>query len=166
MPTAHAKRTRSKQQTDPYAYRRQLPFMSFPRGSTIWWNPQATGNYQKDCQTGIEYAIQFWKVCGSRGDISIDLSQILIGLHVQKRPRHRYQSGALADSNLSGVEIGFLRTIGDLVAASVATAVMSGFGPDRVLKGDLPRKEGNAKAKAAAGLTIMLAEARHKRLAA
>jgi hypothetical protein len=87
-----------------------------------------------------------WKVCGAHGNMGLDLSCILIGLHEAKRPK------------LSGIEIGFLRTVGDIFQASLYSTVMIGIGPKRLAKRDLGRREGAAKTKVAPKLVGLLAD--------
>ena len=158
--TTSRRRMAKRSRRDEYAYRDQLPFVG-KKGSG-WWFVKPSGDYQRDYATGREYALQFWKVCGKHGNMGFDLSSILIGIHEAKRPRRRYPSGKLADDNLSGIEIGFLRTIGDLFQASMYATVMVGIGPKRLAKRDLSRREGQQKIKAAAGLVGILASVRHE----
>jgi hypothetical protein len=82
--------------------RDQLPFTGKRGGG--WWCVKPSGDFQRDYATGREYALQFWIVCGKHGNMGLDLSSILIGIHGAKRPRRRYPSGKLVDHNLSGVE--------------------------------------------------------------
>jgi len=156
--TISRRRMAKRSRRDEHAYRDQLPFMG-KRGCG-WWFVKPSGDYQRDYATGREYALQFWKVCGKHGNMGLDLSSILIGLHEAKRPRRR--KGVRHDHNLSGVEIGFLRTIGDLFQASMYATVMVGIGPKRLAKRDLSRREGKQKIKAAAGLVGILASVRHE----
>jgi hypothetical protein len=88
--------------------------------------------------------------------MGLDLSSILIGLHEAKRSRRR--KGVRFNHNLSGIEVGFLRTIGDLFQASMYATVMVGIGSKRLAKRDLSRREGQQKIKAAAGLVGILAD--------
>jgi hypothetical protein len=152
-----------KKRSNEYAYRDRLPFVN-PKesGSSFWWSVKPSGDYERDFATGREYALQFWKVCGKHASMGLDLSTILIALHKLKRPQHRYVTGKLADHNLSGIEIGFLRTVGDLLQASMYATVMVGIGTERLAKRDFLRREGLQKMKAAAGLIGVLAEATHR----
>jgi hypothetical protein len=114
--------TKSK---DPYAYRDRLPFvLPHSRGRAAdrptWWNVNPTGDYKTDFQTGKEYAVTFWKVCGGRSACGLELGQILFAMHDPLRPRSDRHDG------LSGIEIGFIRTIGTIVDFAVQVPVIVG----------------------------------------
>ena len=92
-----------KSRNDRYAYREKLPFVM----RHTWWNVSPTGNYEADYQTGQEYAAAFWRVCGKTGFAGSDLAQILFAMHDRKKSSGR--------NDLSGIEIGFIRGIGDII---------------------------------------------------
>jgi hypothetical protein len=149
-----------KKQNKEYAYRNQLPFVN-PKESGLW-SVKPSWDYERDFATGREYALQFWKVCGAHCNMGLDLSTILLALHEVKYPRHRFVTGWLADHNLSGIEVGFLRTVGDLLQASMYATVMVGIGAKGLAKRNWPRRETLQKMKAAAGLTGTMADAIHR----
>ena len=149
--------------SNKYAYRDRLPFFNRnEKHPSCWWSVKPSGDYQRDFATGREYALQFWKVCGAHGNMGLELSEVLLALHKTKRPRHRYVKGKLVDHNLSGIETGFLRTVGDLLQASMYATVMVGIGAKRLANRDLPQRESLQKIKAAAGLIGVLADATHR----
>jgi hypothetical protein len=99
-----------KSRKDLYAYRKKLPFFDRKRGtSATWWNVSPTGNYETDYQTGQEYAAAFWRVSGTTGCAGSDLGQILLAMHEPSRKKSKRHNG------LSGIEIGFIRGIGDII---------------------------------------------------
>jgi hypothetical protein len=143
----------SKQRKDLYAYRLEMPFMNYQRGKGYsLWEVKPTSDYSKDYDTGRDYALKFWRAAGNHPDLGLGLSSVLLAI----AERHR---GA-RNRNLSGIEIGFLRTIGEIVQASVYAAVMIAAGPSRLRRNDLPKKrETKDKLTAAAGLIGILADA-------
>ena len=98
----------------------------------------------------------------AHGNMGLELSEVLLVLHEAKRLRHRYVTGKLADHDLSGIEIGFLRTVGDLLQASMYATVMVVIGAKRLAKRDLPQRKSLQRMKAAAGLIGVLADATHR----
>jgi hypothetical protein len=137
--------------SDKYAYRDELPFMNQKRGSGFW-SVKPSGDYLRDYDTGREYALQFWKVCGKHGNMGLELSSILLGILEAKRPRIRR----------SGIEAGFLRTIGNLFQAAMYASVMVSAGPKRIAARDFPKaRETSRKLKLAVGLVGTLANAMH-----
>jgi hypothetical protein len=109
-PTNHGDRDMSKKAKDLHAYRNQLPFFkASATGRQAWWNVNPTGDYEADYQTGEEYALAFWKVTGGRGTCGLELGQILFAMHDPLRPKTDSPHG------LSGIEIGFVRTIGVII---------------------------------------------------
>src|ERR1700722_20531279 len=104
-----------KIRNDLYAYREKLPFFvararrTGPRLNP-WWNVSPTGDYGADYQTGAEYAAAFWRVCGKTGHAGDDLGQILFAMHAPGRKKSKRD-----DDGLSGIEIGFIRGIGDII---------------------------------------------------
>jgi hypothetical protein len=150
--------TKSRRRTNEYAYRDKLPFIG--KGHFFgWWSVKPSGDYQRDFATGREYALQFWKVCGKHGNMGLDLSSILLAVCEVTRGRRRT---GVRRSGVSGIEVGFLRTIGDLFQASMFATVMVGIGSKRLAKRDLSRREGQQKSAAAAGLVGILAHDFHR----
>ena len=100
-----------------YAYRNKLPFVAKAKsGSEFWWNVTPSGEYEDDYQTGRAYMVAFWSICGGRPTCGIDLGQILFAMHELPRPRTKaYRRHNGLAGNLSGIEIGFIRTIGEIV---------------------------------------------------
>jgi hypothetical protein len=116
-------------QKDFYAYRRNYPFARLQRrGEPVWSQVTPSGDYSQDYETGRDYALLFWKECGSRGSVGLDLAYILIGIHEAKR-QPQYLSGKRMKHNLSGVEIGFLQTIGELMTAARNATFLVALGP-------------------------------------
>jgi hypothetical protein len=117
-----------------YAYRNKLPFVAKAKsGSEFWWNVTPSGEYEADYQTGRAYAVAFWSICGGRPTCGIDLGQILFAMHERPRPRtkaYRRHDG------LSGIEVGFIRTVGDIVDMAVGVPVLVGLGPQAPCKGE------------------------------
>jgi hypothetical protein len=73
-----------------------------------------------------------WSICGGRPTCGIDLGQILFAMHERPRPRtkaYRRHNG------LSGIETGFIRTIGEIVDIAVGVPVLVGLGPEHLAKG-------------------------------
>jgi hypothetical protein len=105
---------------DKYAYRSELPFMRLEGQGAGWWCVEPSGDYQRDYDTGRGYARQFWKVCGKHCNMGFDLSEILLAMHDAKKHTPRRGVGRY----LSGIEIGFLRTVGELFQASIFATLM------------------------------------------
>lgn len=108
-----------------YEYRAQLPFMfagqvrPAVREShwfTNWWHVEPTGDYAADYKTGQEYAMTFWRVVGGRPQFGTDLSQIAMEM-IQRQAVYGVDKKG---RGMSGIEIGFLRTIGDLFDITAA----------------------------------------------
>jgi hypothetical protein len=152
-----------------YAYRDKLPFVARNKsGGEFWWNVAPSGEYEDDYQTGKAYAVAFWSICGGRPTCGIDLGQILFAMHERPRPRtkaYRRHNG-LAGS-LSGIEIGFIRTIGDIVDMTVRVPVIVGLGPQgfkRLAKGKKPlsSRETSVRVRMAAKLTGILIDSKQE----
>jgi hypothetical protein len=112
--------TKPRRKRDKYAYRNKLPFMMLDGQRAGFWCVKPSGDYVRDFTTGREYALQFWKVCGKHCNMGLDLSEILLAIHDAKKQVRRRGVGR----NLSGIEIGFVRTIGELFQASIFTTLM------------------------------------------
>jgi len=152
-----------------YAYRNKLPFVAKAKsGSEFWWNVTPSGEYEDDYQTGRAYAVAFWSICGGRPTCGIDLGQILFAMHELPRPRtkaYRRHNG-LAGS-LSGIEIGFIRTIVKSLDMAVGVPVLVGLGPQafkRLAKGKKPlsSREMSVRVGMAAKLTGILLDSKHE----
>jgi hypothetical protein len=126
MAKANARSRKSKNVSSLYEYRKQLPFMFKGRvlpdqRKSHWfthrWHVEPTGSYEADYKTGQEYAMTFWRVVGGRPQFGSDLSQIAIEM-IQ---RQAVYGVGKKGRGMSGIEIGFLRTIGDLfdIAATI-----------------------------------------------
>ena len=148
-----------------YAYRDKLPFVARNKSSgEFWWNVTPSGRYEADYQTGKAYAVAFWSICGGRPTCGIDLGQILFAMHERPRPRtkaYRRHNG------LSGIETGFIRTIGEIVDLAVGVPVLVGLGPQtfkRLAKGKKPlsSREMSVRVGMAAKLTGILLESKHE----
>jgi hypothetical protein len=85
-----------------YAYRNNLSFMNRKARGSRWWNVSPTGDYQADYETGRQHAMEFWRQCGAMGTFGLDLSSILLAIQDLRKKR-------------SGIEVGFIRTIGEIV---------------------------------------------------
>ena len=96
-----------KSRNNLYAYREKLPFHA--RNSC--WTVSPTGNYEADYQTGQKYAATFWRVCGTIGYAGEELVQILFAMHEPGRKKR----SKITPGGLSGIEIGFIRGIGDII---------------------------------------------------
>jgi hypothetical protein len=152
-----------------YAYRDKLPFVARNKsGGEFWWNVAPSGEYEDNYQTGKAYAVAFWSICGGRPTCGIDLGQILFAMHELPRPRtkaYRRHNG-LAGS-LSGIEIGFIRTIGDIADMTVRVPVIVGLGPQgfkRLAKGKKPlsSRETSVRVRMAAKLTGILIDSKQE----
>jgi hypothetical protein len=68
-----------------------------------FWHVQPAGDYQEDCRTGSRYAIEYLRLMASddRFDGGGYLAMIVDHMHT-----------TLAEQERSGIEIGFLQTIG------------------------------------------------------
>jgi hypothetical protein len=143
-----------------YAYRDKLPFVARNKsGGEFWWNLTPSGEYEADYQTGKAYAVAFWRICGGRPTCGIDLGEILFAMHERPRPRtkaYRRHNG------LSGIEVGFIRTIGEAVAIAVGVPVLVGLGSKCLAKGktDLSSREMSLRVGLAAKLTGILLESK------
>jgi hypothetical protein len=109
-----------RRKRDEYAYRNKLPFMMLNGQRAGFWCVEPSGDYVRDYTTGRGYALQFWEVCGKHCNMGLDLSEILLAIHDAKKHVRRRGVGR----NLSGIEIGFIRTVGELFQASVFTTLM------------------------------------------
>lgn len=149
-------RTASKMRKDKYAYRNKLPFMSRRTRAlhhSSWWNVTPTGDYVADFQTGKEYATAFWRVCGGRPTCGLELGEILFAMHDRgQRRSHRW-------NGLSGIEIGFIRTIGTIIDLTTGAAVLAAYGPRRLASGKA--RVTNQQVRNAAKFTNILLEAKH-----
>jgi hypothetical protein len=148
-----------------YAYRNKLPFVAKAKsGSEFWWNVTPSGEYEDDYQTGRAYAVAFWSICGGRPTCGIDLGQILFAMHELPRPRtkaYRRHDG------LSGIEVGFIRTVGEIVDMAVGVPVLVGLGPQvfkRLAKGKKPlsSRETSVRVRMAAKLTGILIDSKQE----
>jgi hypothetical protein len=110
------RRTKATSQYDLYP----MPF--FNAGRRCTWDIEPTGDYGVDCETGREYAVRFLESCDGSigwgsivGQIARDM--ILAGPDEDARGR----------KNSNGVVIGFMGTIGSVLAACMP-AVLSARG--------------------------------------
>ena len=145
---------RPKKDEPSYAYRDELPFFVNRRSAkNAWWNVMPSGDYFADYKTGEEYAAAFWRVCGGRPTCGLDLGQILFAMHDPGRQRSDRYDG------LSGIEVGFIRTIGQIVDIAVGVPVMVNQS-----RTGLRRRMGritNKKVRASAKVTQVILEALH-----
>jgi hypothetical protein len=115
---------RKRRSARMYAYRDNLPFVNRHQ----WWSVSPTGDYQADYDIGRQHAMEFWRQCGTYGNFGIDLGQILFAMHGPKRKRSGRHDG------LSGIEVGFIRTICELFVCLVGVPAFI-----TIIK-DLPKK--------------------------
>ena len=89
-------------------YRGKLPFIKYSNrpGSIVWWNVTPTGKWVTDFNVGRQYARTFWDVCGSGRTFALDFQQVILGMLTTAK--------TYGDSGYSGIEAGFLLTIGEL----------------------------------------------------
>lgn len=137
---------------DEYSYRDELPFMARGRRPS-WWSVTPSGQYQIDYQTGRAYAVAFWRACGGRPACGLELGQILFAMHDPARRKSKRWDG------LSGIEVGFIRTIGEIIDIATAVPVLVGQGPDRIQAGIA--KTPHRSVRMSAKLTRILLEAKH-----
>jgi hypothetical protein len=118
---------RKRRTARTYAYRDKLPFTDRKaQGPGYWWSVNPTGDYQADYEVGRQYAMDFWRQCGAHGNFGLELGEIMFAMHRLERKR----SGARRD-RLSGIEVGFIRTIGEIVVCLVGTpALISSLSKD------------------------------------
>jgi hypothetical protein len=118
------------------------------RGS--WWSVNPTGNYADDYQTGRTYAAALMPMM-LRNAGPPTLSVILGDMFDTVSDRHgsRYRQ-----SKLSGIEIGFMRGLGDLILAGLAATVMMGTVD---LRKRVMRKPRRGAAEVAMKLSLLLA---------
>lgn len=151
------KSTTVKRRKDDYAYREKLPFI--PRGrsgvSNGWWHVRPSGKFETDYETGQAYAAAFWRVSGGRPICGIEVGQILLAMHDPARRRSDRPDG------LSGIEVGFIRTIGDIVDITTGTAVLAALDPNLLASGKA--EVTNRKVRAAAKIAQILLDGKLKR---
>ncbi len=101
-------KTRKKTE-DAYAYRSELPFVKRHDGDRgiLWWSVKPTGRWVEDFALGRRHALKFWEVCGSGRAFALEFQQIILGMLTAARS----PTGPTA---YSGIEAGFLLTIGEL----------------------------------------------------
>jgi hypothetical protein len=89
-----------------------------------WWNVAPTGNYTEDYETGRSYAVPLLPLM-LRNDGPSSLSMILGDMFeaVARRRKGKYSRG----EKLSGIEIGFMRGLGDLILCGIASTVYVGL---------------------------------------
>ena len=75
-------------------------------GSVVWWNVTPTGKWVTDFNVGRRYARTIWEVCGSGRKFALEFQQVILGM-LTKAKTYR-------DAGYSGIEAGFLLTIGEL----------------------------------------------------
>jgi hypothetical protein len=130
---------------DPYAYRLNLPFVKRygGRGRALhWWHVNPTGDFCKDYDTGREYALEFLRQCANRGNMGTDLSNILWALHEVKRTkRRRLRNGKYVKTRPHGIELGFMRGVGELFQSSMLAIYLVKMGPDRFAARNISQKE-------------------------
>jgi hypothetical protein len=151
-----SKLSRRNTRHDQYAYRRKLPFVGNDKGGD-WWNVTPSGRYEADYQTGKAYAVAFWRICGGRPNVGSDLGGILMAMHAPTRRRSQRHNG------LSGIEVGFIRTIGEIIAITVGVPVLIGLGPERIRKGHkLPAREAARRVRWSAKFTGLMLRVKHE----
>jgi hypothetical protein len=93
---------------DPYGYRGKLLFIKYSNrpSSIVWWNVTPTGKWVTDFNVGRQYARKFWDVCGSGRTFALEFQQVILGMLMTAKN--------YGDSGYSGIEAGFLLTIGEL----------------------------------------------------
>jgi hypothetical protein len=158
MEKAMAKaKTKASKSRDPYAYRRKLPFMGRTRHASTWWDVSPTGNWNADFETGKKYAMTFWRVAGSRSSFGLDFGEIMFGMMVAETQRRH-----------SGIEVGFIRTLGDLMGWLFQLPVVVGRGFDEKKKSfrRLPRPVLRKGVWAATRFIGLIADSHHKKEAA
>ena len=74
--------------------------------SIVWWNVTPTGKWGEDFMVGRQYALTFWKVCGSGRAFALQFQHIILGMLTTVK---NYKS-----PGYSGVEAGFLLALGEL----------------------------------------------------
>lgn len=132
-PLKENRRARSK--SDLEIARDALPFFKMRSGSdpTSWWNVKPTGNYTRDFITGCRYAgmvlplMRYVAGPSSLGWIIRDMQAA-----VAKRRGGRRQS-----DKWSGIEVGFVRGLGDLIVAGLASTTLVASSPENMKR--LPR---------------------------
>ena len=96
---------------------RELPFVAdwSDGGGRCYWHVEPSGDYARDCDTGTEYAFAYLRHCQVGG--LTRLQQIV---------------AAMPHGRFSGVEVGFLSTIGCVAAwgADAAEQRVQRFAPD------------------------------------
>jgi hypothetical protein len=89
-----------------------------------WWNVAPTGNYMEDYNTGRTYAVPLLPLM-LRNAGPPALSMILGDMFeaVARRRKGKYSRR----EKLSGIEIGFMRGLGDLILCGIASTVYVGL---------------------------------------
>jgi hypothetical protein len=101
------RRTKATSQYDLYP----MPFFNADRRCT--WDIKPTGNYGVDCETGKEYAVRFLESCDGTIGWSSIVGQIAADM-ILAGPDH---ADARGRSGVNGVVIGFMGTVGSVLAA-------------------------------------------------
>jgi hypothetical protein len=97
---------------DAYDYRSKLPFVKYDGGrSVVWWNVTPTGKWVTDFNVGRRYALKFWEVCGSGRKFALEFQQVILGMLTKAK---NYKG-----AGYSGIEAGFLLTVGELSASVI-----------------------------------------------
>jgi hypothetical protein len=115
--------TRRKSGTESLTAKRDaLPFFSRGRRGepALWWNVRSTGDYWKDRRTGQSYAAAVMPLMAHNGGPAM-LSYVFGDMFkiVAKRRRKK----GLNSEKLSGIEIGFITGLADLIVAGLSSTI-------------------------------------------
>jgi hypothetical protein len=151
-------RARKRRADRMYAYRNNLPFVNRKSLDGLsWWSVVPTGNYQADYEVGRRHAMEFWRQCGTNGNFGLDLGQILMEMHSPKRKRSDRHNG------LSGIEVGFIRTIGELMACLIGIPALVGSLPKNSTKLKIKKSVFKKKIKTTVDFVGLLVRSGHER---
>lgn len=140
--TKHTKRKsllkdnrRARSKTDLEIARDALPFFKKGNGSqpTSWWNVKPTGNYVRDYITGCRYAgmmLPLMRYVAGPPSLGWVISHMQAA--VAKRRGRRSRS-----DKWSGIEVGFVTGLGDLIVAGLASTALVASAPKNMTR--LPR---------------------------
>jgi hypothetical protein len=123
-----------------------------------WWNVAPTGNYTEDYETGRSYAMPLLPLMLRNAGPPI-LSHIL-GDMINVVSRRR--GGMYRHEKLSGIEIGFMRGLGDLIVCGIASTAWVGLHGAGKGPKDYTPKHGEISVKLIALLATSAAERDHQ----
>jgi hypothetical protein len=136
-----------------------LPFTDRKaQGRGYWWSVKPTGKFHADYEIGRQHAMDFWRQCGAKGNLGFDLGEILLAMYSPKQGRHKGRR-----DHFSGIECGFIRTIGELMACLVGVPALVSSLPENSRKLKIKKPVFRKKIKTTVDFVELLVRSGHER---